>query len=66
MIVGGFHCYDDEDGEYGCAAYNDTTLLSLEPKKNPVPECRKQREFLFDTAWMHGGTDGGALGKTAT
>ena len=63
MLVGGFHCYRGEDGDYGCGIYNDTTLLALEPEENPVPECLKPREFLFDTAWMHGGTDGGTIVK---
>ena len=62
MIVGGYHWYRGEDGQYEGHVYNDTTLLALEPEQNPVPECLKPREFLFDTAWMHGGTDGGAIG----
>ena len=62
MIVGGFHCYEDEEGEWFCGIYNDTSLHPLEPEHNPVPDCLKTlRIFPFDTAWMHGGTDGGGL-----
>ena len=61
MLVGGVHCYTDDDGERECEIYNDTTLLALDPAENPVPQCLKHGEFLFDVAVMHGGTDKGVM-----